>query len=59
MGVDVLGVDVMGVFYTALIPWENGSGKGKERMFYSPTLFNIYIDGSCLMLWKNMTERLA
>ena len=57
--VDVLGVDVMGVFYTALIPWENGSEQGKERMFYSPTLFNIYIDGSCLMLWKNMTERLA
>ena len=59
MGADVLGVDVMGVFYTALIPWENGSEQGKERMFYSPTLFNIYIDGSCLMLWKNMTERLA
>ena len=54
-----LRVDVMGVYYTALIPWENGSEQGKERMFSSPTLFNIYIDGSCLMLWKNMMERLA
>ena len=59
MGVNVLGVNVMGVDFTALIPWENGSEQGKERMFSSPTLFNIYIDRSCLMLWKNMMERLA
>ena len=52
MGVDVLGVDVMGVYYTAPIPWENGSEQGQERMFSSPTLFNIYIDGSCLILWS-------
>ena len=27
MGVDILGVDFM-----AIIPWENGSEQGKERM---------------------------
>ena len=59
LGADFMGVDVLRVDFTALILWENGSQQGKERMFSSPTLFNIYIDGSCLMLWKNMMERLA
>ena len=32
MGVDVSGVDVLGVDFTALIPWENGSEQGMERI---------------------------
>ena len=31
-GVDVLEVDVLGVDFKALIPWENGSEQDKERM---------------------------
>ena len=27
-----MGVDVLGVDFTALILWENGSEQGKERM---------------------------
>ena len=32
MRVDVLEVDVLGVDFKALIPWENGSEQDKERM---------------------------
>ena len=32
MGVDVMGADVLGVDLMALVPWENGSEQGKERM---------------------------
>ena len=28
-----MGVDVLGKDFTALIPWENGSEQGKERMY--------------------------
>ena len=44
LGADFMGVGVLGVDFTALIPWENGSQQGKKRMFSSPTLSNIYID---------------
>ena len=49
MGVDVLGVDIMevyvlGVDFTAIIPWENGSEQGKERMFSVTALFSICIE---------------
>ena len=55
MGVDVLGVDLM-----ALIPWENGSEQGKERMLsVTHPLSTFILNGSSLMLWKNMMERLA
>ena len=33
MGVVVLGVDDLGVDFTALISWENGLEQGEERMF--------------------------
>ena len=33
MRVDIMGVDVLGVDFTALIPWENGAEQGKERIF--------------------------
>ena len=32
LGVDVMGADVLGVDLMALVPWENGSEQGKERM---------------------------
>ena len=60
MGVDVLGVNVFEVDLTALIPWENGSEQGKERMLsVTHPLSTFILNRSCLMLWKNMMERLA
>ena len=60
MGVDVLGVNVLGVDLTVLISWENGSEQGKERMLsVTHPLLTFVLNRSCLMLWKNMMERLA
>ena len=60
MGVDVLGVNVLGVDLAALIPWENGSEQGKERILsVTHPLSPFILNRSCLMLWKNMKERLA
>ena len=44
-GEDVMEVDVSGLDFMALIPWENVSEQGRERKdLLSPTLFNIYIE---------------
>ena len=59
LGVDVVGVYVLGVDLTALIPWENGSEQGKERMFCHPPSSTFILNRSCLMLWKDMMQRLA
>ena len=45
LGEDVMGVDVSGLDFMALIPWENVSEQGRERKdLLSPTIFNIYIE---------------
>ena len=59
MGVDVLEVDVLGVDFKALIPWENGSEQDEERMSSVIHPLTFIFNGSCLMLWKNIMERLA
>ena len=60
MGVDVLGVNILGVDLMTLIPLENGSEQVMERMLsVTHPLSTFILNGSCLMLWKNMMERLA
>ena len=56
----MLGVNVLGVDLTALIPWENGSEQGNERMLsVTLPLSTFILNRSCLILWKKMMERLA